>query len=141
MTTWLLKTEPDDYCYADLVRDKRTEWDGVANPTAQMNMRSIKEGDWCFVYHTGKERRIAGLAKVVKAAYPDPAKPGNLKSGLTKFSLIDIEAVREATKNCTLADVKADERFEGFDLVRISRLSVMPVPTKFDKLLRKMAGL
>ncbi len=141
MATFLIKTEPDDYAYDDLVRDKKTAWTGVTNPAAQKHMRSIAKGDEVLIYHTGKEKRIAGLGKVVKAAYPDPDKPQTLVSGEPKFVLFDITPVKKSTKDCTLADVKADARFEGFALVRESRLSVMPVPANLDKILRKMAGL
>ena len=141
MATFLIKTEPDDYAYDDLVRDKRTAWTGVTNPAAQKHMRSIAKGDEVLIYHTGKEKRIAGLGKVVKAAYPDPDKPQTLASGEPKFVLFDITPVKKSTKDCTLADVKADARFEGFALVRESRLSVMPVPANLNKILRKMAGL
>lgn len=141
MATFLIKTEPDDYAYDDLVRDKRTAWTGVTNPAAQKHMRTIAKGDEVLIYHTGKEKRIAGLGKVVKAAYPDPDKPQTLASGEPKFVLFDITPVKKSTKDCTLADVKADARFEGFALVRESRLSVMPVPANLDKILRKMAGL
>jgi len=141
MATFLIKTEPDDYAYDDLVRDKKTAWTGVTNPAAQKHMRTIAKGDEVLIYHTGKEKRIAGLGKVVKAAYPDPDKPQTLASGEPKFVLFDITPVKKSTKDCTLADVKADARFEGFALVRESRLSVMPVPAKLDRILRKMAGL
>ena len=141
MATWLIKTEPDDYAYDDLVRDKREPWDGVTNPAAQKHMRSIRKGDDVLIYHTGKERRIAGLGKVVRGAYPDPDKPALLKSGEPKFVLFDVSPVRAATKRCTLADIKADGRFDDFALVREPRLSVMPVPAKLDKILRTMSGL
>ncbi|GJM18110.1 MAG: ubiquinol-cytochrome c reductase [Phycisphaeraceae bacterium] len=141
MATFLIKTEPDDYCFDDLVRDKRTDWTGVRNPAAQMHMRAIKKGDECLFYHTGKEKRIVGLAKVVKGPYPDPAVPGTTKAGDPKGVLFDIAPVRAAGEGCTLAAVKADGRFEGFALVREARLSVMPVPAKFDTILRTMAGL
>ncbi|RNC80794.1 MAG: EVE domain-containing protein [Phycisphaera sp.] len=141
MATWLIKTEPDDYSYDDLIRDKREPWDGVTNPAAQKHMRSIAKGDEVLVYHTGKEKRIAGLGKVVKGAYPDPDKPATLASGEPKFVLFDVAPAKPAESSCTLADVKADDRFNDFALVRESRLSVMPVPAKLDKVLRKMAGL
>jgi predicted RNA-binding protein with PUA-like domain len=141
MATFLIKTEPDDYAYDDLVLDKKTAWTGVTNPAAQKHMRTIAKGDEVLIYHTGKEKRIAGLGKVVKAAYPDPDKPQTLASGEPKFVLFDITPVKKSTKDCTLADVKADARFEGFALVRESRLSVMPVPANLNKILRKMAGL
>lgn len=141
MATWLIKTEPDTYSYDDLIRDKREPWDGVTNPAAQKHMRSIKKGDEVLVYHTGKEKRVAGLGKVVKGAYPDPDKPQLLASGEPKFVLFDVAPVKAAGDGCTLSAVKADERFNDYALVRESRLSVMPVPPKLDKILRKMAEL
>jgi predicted RNA-binding protein with PUA-like domain len=141
MAMYLLKTEPDDYSYDDLVRDTRTHWDGVANPAAQMAMRGIKKGDEAFVYHTGKERRIAGLAKIVKGAYPDPEHPGETAKGDPKRVLVDLAPVKAATKDATLADIKADERFAEFALVKQSRLSAMEVPPKLAAALKKMAGL
>lgn len=141
MATWLIKSEPDVYSYDDLVREKRTDWSGVTNPAAQKHMRAIAKGDEILFYHTGNEKRIAGLGKVVKAAYPDPDKPQTLASGEPKFVLFDLAPGKKATKSCTLADVKADARFEGFALIREARLSVMPVPANLDKILRTMAGL
>ena len=141
MATFLLKTEPDNYSYDDLVRDTRTHWDGVRNPTALMHMRTVKKGDEAFIYHTGKERRIAGIAKVVSDVYEDPDNPGLTGKGDLKGPLFDLAPVKASTKDVTLADIKADDRFKDFDLVRLSRLSAMPVPPKLDKLLRKMAGL
>jgi len=141
MTTFLLKTEPDDYSYADLVRDGSTIWDGVANPTACQNMREAKPGDEAFIYHTGKERRIAGLARITSAPYADPKRPDLTKAGDIKFVVFDIEPVAEATNTLTLKDIKADERFDDFLLVKQGRLSALPVPKKLDTLLRKLAGL
>jgi len=142
MATWLLKTEPDDYSYDDLARERRTEWDGVANAAAQKHMRGVKKGDEAFIYHTGKERAIAGLAKVVRGAYEDPAHEGErTAAGDVKFTLFDVAPNKAAPNPVTLADIKADPAFEDFDLVRQSRLSVMPVPPKLDAKLRKMAGL
>lgn len=141
MATFLLKTEPDNYSYDDLVHDKRTHWNGVRNPTALMNMRMVKKGDEAFIYHTGKERRIAGLARVVSDVYEDPENPGLTGKGDLKGPLFDLAPISAASKEVTLVDIKGDDRFKDFDLVRLSRLSAMPVPPKLDKLLRKMAGL
>lgn len=141
MATYLIKTEPDDYAYDNLKQDKRTSWDGVTNPAAQKNMRAIRKGDEALFYHTGKEKRIVGLAKVVRGAYPDPDNPGVTSSGEPKFVLFDIAPAGEAKTPATLADIKADGRFADFALVRQGRLSVMPVPPPLDKILRAMSGL
>lgn len=141
MTTYLLKTEPDEFSYDDLVKAKTEPWDGVTNAAAQKHMRSIKKGDKAFIYHTGNEKRIAGLAEVVRGAYPDPDKPGETAAGQTKFVLFDCKPLKAATKSCTLADIKADDRFNEFVLVKQARLSVMPVPAEIAKALRSMAGL
>lgn len=141
MTTFLLKTEPDCYSYDMLINDKRTHWDGVRNPTALMHMRAAKKGDEAFIYHTGKEKRIAGLAKIVSDVYEDPENPGLTGKGDLKGPLFDIKPIKASTKVLTLKEIKADGRFDDFDLVKLSRLSAMPVPPKLDKLLRKMCGL
>lgn len=143
MATWLLKTEPDDYSYDDLVRDGRTIWDGVSNPTACIHIRKIKAGDWALIYHTGKEKRIAGLAKVVSDHYEDPKAPGLTAKGDIKRPVVDLEASKEATKSLTLSDIKGDDSFvhEGFELTTNSRLSAMPIPAPIAKKIRSRAGL
>lgn len=141
MTTFLLKTEPDDYSYDDLVRDKRTSWTGVTAPGALSHMRSVRKGDEAFIYHTGDEKCLVGLAQIVTDAYEDPDKPGTTAKGDTKFPLFDIKPLRKAKTPVTLSEIKADDRFRDFELVTISRLGVMPVPAKLDKILRGMAGL
>ncbi|KAA0215033.1 MAG: EVE domain-containing protein [Leptolyngbya sp. PLA3] len=142
MATFLVKTEPDCYSFADLLRDASTAWTGVSNAAAQKHMRSMKTGDECLFYHTGNEKRIVGLARVVRGAYPDPDQPGLTATGEVKFVLVDLEPVKASTRgDATLKIIKADPRFAEFDLVRQSRLGVMPVPPKLDKELRKLAGL
>ena len=118
---WLLKTEPSSYSYPDLERDRKTTWDGVSNPVALRNLRAMKQGDECFIYHTGDEKRIVGIAKVAKEAYPDP------KATDPKLVVIDLTPVRALKRPVTLAEIKADKRFAGWELVRQPRLSVMPV--------------
>lgn len=143
MATWLLKSEPDVYSYDDLARDGRTVWDGVNNPAANIHLRAMKPGDTAFIYHTGDEKRIAGIAKVTSAAYEDPNHPGLNGKGDIARPVIDLEPLKPAKKSLTLADIKADARFdiEGFDLVRLPRLSVMPVPPAGVKLIKAGAGL
>ena len=121
MAFWLLKTEPSTYSWGDLVKAKRAVWDGVKNPTALRNLREMKVGDQAFIYHTGDEKQIVGIAKVVKAAYPDP------KAGDDSLVVVDLEAVKPLRTPVTLATIKADRKFAQWALVRIPRLSVMPV--------------
>lgn len=141
MATFLLKTEPGDYAFADLVRDGRTIWAGVTNPAALKALREARTGDEAFIYHTGDEKAIVGLAKVVKGAYPDPQRPGNTAAGDTKFPVIDLAPLKPVKTAVTLTALKADKRFATFGLIKQSRLSVMPVPAELDKALRKLAGL
>ena len=118
---WLFKEEPSNYSYDDLARDGRTSWTGVRNPLAQKHLRSIGKGDRIFFYHTGEQRAVVGIARAAGAAYPDPAD----KSG--KLYAVDVEPVRKLAAPVTLAAIKADKAFAAFPLVRMARLSVMPV--------------
>src|SRR5215216_6647561 len=118
---WLVKEEPTHYSFDDLVRDKKTSWTGVKNPLAQKHLRSIKKGDRVFFYHTGDEKSVVGIGKAAGDAYPDPAD----KTG--KLYAFDIVPVRKLAAPVSLAAVKADKSFAMFPLVRMSRLSVMPV--------------
>jgi len=118
---WLFKEEPTHYGYDALVKDKRAVWSGVKNPLAQKHLRSVKKGDRIFYYHTGDEKAVVGVAKALGDAYSDPAD----KSG--KASVVDVAPVTKLARPVTLAEIKADKQFADFPLVRISRLSVMPV--------------
>lgn len=141
MPTFLLKTEPSEYSFADLVRDKHTVWSGVSNPAAVGHIRSMAKGDEAFIYHTGDEKQIVGLARIVSDPYEDPARRGTTADGKPQFAVVDLEPVKAVGTPVTLAAVKADPRFKDFALVRISRLSVMPVPAPLAAALKKMAGL
>ena len=141
MATWLIKTEPGDYSWDDMVRDKRTAWTGVANNAARMHMRAVKKGDEAFFYHTGNEKAVMGLVKIATDPYEDPEEPGLNGKGEMKAPLFDVTVGKKAKTPVTLKDIKADERFNDFDLVRQSRLSVMPVPARLDKIIRQWAGL
>ncbi len=118
---WLFKEEPTHYSYDDLVEDKRTVWSGVKNPLAQKHLRAVRKGDRIFYYHTGDEKAVVGVARALGDAYPDP----NDKTG--KSPVVDVGPVKKLGRPVTLAAIKADPAFESFPLVRISRLSVMPV--------------
>jgi predicted RNA-binding protein with PUA-like domain len=131
---WLLKTEPSDYSYADLSRDGETVWDGVSNNLALKHLRDIKVGALAFLYHTGKERALVGIAEVISDPYPDPTKSD------PKLVVVDVKAREELPQSVSLAEVKADSEFSDFLLVRLPRLSVMPVtPPQWNRLLA-MAG-
>jgi len=118
---WLFKEEPTHYGFDAFVKDKKTVWSGVRNPLAQKHLRSVKKGDRIFYYHTGDEKAVVGVARALGDAYPDPKD----KSG--KASVVDIAPVGRLVRPVTLAEIKADSAFKTFPLVRMSRLSVMPV--------------
>lgn len=119
MATWLLKTEPGSYSFADLVRDKKAVWDGIRNPEARNNLRAARKGDRVLVYHTGDERQVVGVGKVTRSAYPDPADEA--------WIAIDIAPVRALAQPVTLAALKAEKKLADFALIRRGRLSVVAV--------------
>ena len=121
MASWLVKTEPGEYSWADLVHDRRTHWDGVTNAQAQINLRAMAEGDTVVVYHSQTDKAAVGIAKVVKAAYPDPTDANG------KRVWVDIEPVDALAQAVTLAQMKAEPIFATSPLVRQSRLSVVPL--------------
>ena len=122
MARWLLKTEPDCYAWDNLVKDKRTVWDGVTNALALKHIRSMKKGDLALVYHTGDERAAVGIAEIASDPYPDPDEQDE------KLVVVDLKPKAKLAHTVTLADIKADPAFAGWDLLRIGRLSVVPVP-------------
>ena len=130
---WLFKEEPTHYSFDDLVREKRTVWSGVKNPLAQKHLRSVKKGDRIFYYHTGNEKSVVGIANATGDAYPDPKD----KSG--KLAAVDVTPVKKLRRPVTLAEIKAKAFFRDFPLVRISRLSVMPVSDREWKEIEKMS--
>lgn len=141
IATWLLKTEPGDYAFGDLVRDRRTCWAGVTNPQAVAHLRAVTKGDLAWVYHTGDEKAIVGLARVITGGYADPDRPALTASGDIKFAVIDIEPVAPAKSPWSLSDMRASPAFKGFALLTNSRLSVIPVPPAVDNAIRTRTGL
>ena len=120
-TRWLFKTEPSVYSYQQLVKDKKTMWDGVKNNLALKNLKDIKKGDEIFIYHTGDEKAAVGIARALGGAYPDPSQKN------PRMLVVDIEAVKPLPRAVTLAEVKANKKLANFDLARLSRLSIMKV--------------
>jgi predicted RNA-binding protein with PUA-like domain len=121
MAYWLFKEEPDHYSLEQLFRDKRTVWDGVENNLALKHLRSVQKGDRVLYYHTGTEKAVVGVMEVVKGPYRDPTRDD------ARFVVVDVRPVRRLDRAVSLAEIKANPKFADFALVRISRLSVMPV--------------
>lgn len=118
---WLIKSEPSTYSFADLQRDSRTRWDGVSNATALIHLRGMRNGDEVLFYHSGAERAIVGIARVASDPYPDPVLQD------PKRVAVDLIPIRRLEHPISLRLIKGDRRLAMFPLVRISRLSVMPV--------------
>ncbi len=128
---WLLKTEPEEYSFDDLIRDRKTVWDGVTNPLALKHLRAIRKGDTLLIYHTGNVRAAVGLGEAVSDPYPDPARQE------PKIVVVNVAPVRKLARPVPLEAIKADRSFRAFELVRLPRLSVMPVPAVlWDRILR-----
>ncbi len=132
---WLFKTEPETYSYDQLEADKKCVWDGVSNNQALKNLRSVRLGDEVLIYHTGNVKAIVGLAEAVTDAYPDPNADDE------HLVVVNLKPKRRVETPITLADVKANEAFSEFDLVRLPRLSVMPVSKEYWTLLQDMLKL
>lgn len=127
--SWLFKEEPSCYSYADLEKDGSTLWAGVKNALARQHLRNVKAGDRVLYYHTGSEKAIVGEMRVAAAPTPDPA------SDDPKSVAVRVEPVRRWDQPVTLAQIKADPLFANWELVRNSRLSVMPVtPEQWQRL-------
>jgi predicted RNA-binding protein with PUA-like domain len=132
---WLFKEEPANYSFDAFVQDGKTVWSGVKNPLAQKHLHAVKRGDRIFFYHTGSERAVVGTAKATGDAYADP------KDKTGKQAVVDIVPVKKLTRPVTLAAIKADPSFASFPLVRLARLSVMPVTDKEWDRIVAMAGM
>ena len=118
---WLVKQEPSSYSWSDLAAEGETSWTGVRNYTARNNLRKMQKDDEVLFYHSGEEKAVVGIAKVVRTAYRDPtAKEGD-------WSTVDLAALKPLRSPVTLREIKANSQFKGIPLVRQSRLSVMPL--------------
>ena len=128
MSRWLMKSEPESYGWADLVRDGGTEWDGVRNNAARLHLKAMKPGDEAFFYHSMSDKAVIGIMKITRAAEPDPKTP--------EWVRVRVEPVRPLPRPVTLAEIKAEPSLAAMELIRQSRLSVAPVrDEEWDKVL------
>jgi predicted RNA-binding protein with PUA-like domain len=128
MNYWLMKTEPGTYSWDDLVKDKKTTWDGVRNFQARSNLKAMKKGDLVFIYHSGDDKAVVGIGKIAKEGFPDPTD--------ADWTCVDVAADKPLKKPVTLAQIKSDKRLSNMTLVKSSRLSVQPVrKEEFDFIL------
>lgn len=128
MQYWLVKTEPETYSWDTLMKEKRGVWDGVRNFQARSHMKAMKKGDLVFIYHTGDEKSIVGLAKVASEPYPEPKDKD--------WTAVDLTPEKKLKKPVSLSQIKADKKLANMVLVRASRLSVQPVKQEeFDYIL------
>ena len=130
MRHWLMKSEPEAYSWATLVRDKKGRWDGVRNYTARNNLRAMAKGDLCLFYHSVTEKAVVGICKVVGTAYPDPtAETGD-------WYCVDVAPVRALKTPVELSTIKTDPSLAQIELLRLGRLSVVPLrPEEFERIL------
>jgi predicted RNA-binding protein with PUA-like domain len=135
MAFWLLKSEPDDWSWTEQVAKGRegAEWTGIRNFSAQNSLRAMKKGERAFFYHTGKERAIVGIVKVIAEAHPDSTDPA--------WRAVDVDAVQQLPIPVGLDRIKANQRLAGMALVRLPRLSVQPVTDAEWRIVCQMGGL
>lgn len=131
MNYWLVKTEPSTYSWENLVKDKKTVWDGVRNFQARNHLKAMKKGDQVFIYHSMTEKSIIGTATISKESFPDPQDQ--------EWAAVEISAQKKLKNPVSLAQIKADKRLEDMVLVRASRLSVQPVSQKQYEIIMKLA--
>jgi predicted RNA-binding protein with PUA-like domain len=135
MTYWLMKTEPGDYTFEQLVADKIARWDGIHNHQAARNMRAMKAGDRAFFYRSVQDPAVVGVMEIAREAYEDPGDPRQ------SFVLVDVKPVRAVEREVSLQQIKAEPRLQHLALVRQSRLSVSPVDADAWRLICSMAGI
>jgi predicted RNA-binding protein with PUA-like domain len=141
MATWLLKTEPSEYSFDDLVKQREALWDGIANPAALANLRSARKGEQVLIYHTGDEKAVIGLAELASDPFEDPSSPGLTPEGLPKTPVVTVKPIKWAKTPLKLSTMKSDKRFADWALIKQPRLSVVPVPDKLAEAVRTLAGL
>lgn len=130
---WLFKTEPGAYSFRQLEKDKRAVWDGVKNALALRHLAGVKKGDLILIYHTGEEKAAVGIARALGGPYPDP------KSKDPRLLVLDIEPVHPLPRPVALSEMKANPKLAGFDLLRLPRLSVVPVTGEQWKIIEEMS--
>ena len=135
MTFWLLKTEPGEFSFDDLIARGVEPWDGVSNPTALANMKRAQVGEACVIYHTGDERQAVGLATVERTAYQDPNKDN------PRLIVIDVRSAARLPKPVRLEQIKADPRFADSPLVRMGRLSVVALTDEQYAAILELGGM
>jgi predicted RNA-binding protein with PUA-like domain len=133
MNYWLMKTEPGTYSFSDLLKDKKTTWDGVRNFQARNNLKAMKKGDVVFIYHSMDDKAVVGIGKISKEHFTDPRDKD--------WVAVEVAAGKQLKNPVTLAQIKADKRLSDMVLVRNSRLSVQPVrKEEFDTVLALSEG-
>ncbi|HXK58295.1 MAG TPA: EVE domain-containing protein [Acidobacteriota bacterium] len=132
---WLVKTEPSVYSFANLERDGQTVWDGVTNNLAQKHLRSFTRGDRVLVYHTGDEKRIVGIARVLNDPCPDPKQPGGV------LVVVDLRAEQPLPRPVSLSEIRNSPAFSESPLVRLPRLSVMPITEEQWEAVMQLSGI
>ena len=133
MNYWLLKEEPKNYSFDILEREKNTTWDGIKNNLALKYIKQIKKGDELFIYHSGMEKLIIGIAKATSKPYPDPNQNNE------KLLVFDIKIKKRLKRAISLKEIKSNSIFKDFELVRLPRLSVMPVSQKYWNYIIKLS--
>ncbi len=133
---WLVKQEPSAYSWSDFVADGETNWTGVRNYAARNNLRRMRKGDEVFFYHSGDEKAVVGVAKVTRTAYPDPTAPED-----EDWSTVDLAPIRPLRRPVTLRQIKDQPRLKKTQLVRRSRLSVMPFTAREFRAIVQMEAL
>jgi predicted RNA-binding protein with PUA-like domain len=131
---WLVKQEPSSYAWSDFISERKTSWTGVRNYAARNNLRRMRKGDEVLFYHSGEEKTVVGVAKVLQTAYPDPTARNE------DWSTVDLAPVRSLKRPVTLREIKDEAALKKIPLVRQSRLSVMPLEPKEFEMIERMGA-
>jgi len=129
---WLVKQEPTSYSFDTLEKEGKTVWDGVHNNLALKHINDMKKGDQAFFYHSGDQKQVVGILEIISNPYPNPKEKDK------RFVVVDVKYKKRLKRPVTLAEIKKEKKFKSWELLRISRLSVMPVPKEiWDEILEK----